>query len=52
VPTWWIGRVVALLPQGRVAVIREAGHVSNFSHPARLAALVRAFVENSDRTRK
>ena len=50
VPMWWIDRVVALLPQGRVAVIREAGHVSNFSHPRRLAALVRAFVENGDRT--
>jgi len=48
VPKSWIGRVAALLPQGRVAVIREAGHVPNFSHPARLAALVRAFVKNSN----
>ena len=46
VPIWWTGRVAALLPQGQVAMIREAGHVPNFSHPARLAALVRAFVES------
>jgi len=45
VPMWWTRQVGALLPQGQVAVIKEAGHVSNFSHPARLAALVRAFVE-------
>ena len=48
VPERWIERVVALLPQGRGAVIGDAGHVPNFSHPARLTALVRAFVENSD----
>jgi pimeloyl-ACP methyl ester carboxylesterase len=47
VPMWWIDRVAALLPQGRAEVIREAGHVSNFSHPAQLAALVREFVKTS-----
>ncbi len=52
VPKGWIDRVAALLPQGRVAVIRDAGHVSNFSHPRRLAALVRAFVESGDRPGK
>jgi pimeloyl-ACP methyl ester carboxylesterase len=50
VPKSWIGRVTALLPLGRVAIIREAGHIPNFSHPARLAALVRAFVKSTDRT--
>ena len=50
VPRWWLGRVAGLLPQGRVAMITEAGHVSNFSHPAQLAALVRAFVESEDGT--
>jgi pimeloyl-ACP methyl ester carboxylesterase len=52
VPKSWIGRVTALLPQGRAAVIREAGHVSNFTHPARLAALVRAFVQSHAGTRR
>lgn len=46
VPKAWIGRVTALLPQGQVAVISEARHVPNYSHPARLAALVRSFVES------
>jgi 2-hydroxy-6-oxonona-2,4-dienedioate hydrolase len=46
VPKWWIDQVGALLPVSQVAVIREAGHVPNFSHPGQLAALVRAFVEN------
>ncbi|HEY3476443.1 MAG TPA: alpha/beta hydrolase [Anaerolineales bacterium] len=50
VPVSWISQVVALLPQGRVGVIMDAGHVSNFSHPARLAALVRAFVEGTDQS--
>jgi 2-hydroxy-6-oxonona-2,4-dienedioate hydrolase len=48
VPRWWTDRVVELLPQGRLAVIKDAAHVPNFSHPARLTALVRAFVENSN----
>jgi pimeloyl-ACP methyl ester carboxylesterase len=48
VPRWWIDHVAALLPQGQVAVITEAGHVSNFTHPARLTSLVRAFVRRSD----
>lgn len=46
VPRWWINQVAELLPQGRMAVIEDAAHVPNFSHPARLTALVRAFVEN------
>ena len=49
VPRWWIDRVAALLPDSQVAIIEEAGHLPNFSHPAQLAALVRAFVEHSDR---
>ena len=47
VPMWWINQVARVLPQGRVAVIPEAGHVPQFSHPARLAALVRAFMDRS-----
>jgi pimeloyl-ACP methyl ester carboxylesterase len=50
VPSWWIERVAELLPQGRAVIIEEAGHVPNFSHPARLAALVRRFVQSSDGT--
>jgi 2-hydroxy-6-oxonona-2,4-dienedioate hydrolase len=46
VPGWWVDRVAALLPQGWAAVIAEAAHVPNYSHPERLAALVRAFVES------
>jgi pimeloyl-ACP methyl ester carboxylesterase len=49
-PSWWIKRVVELLPQGRAAVVTDAGHVPNYSHPARLTALVRAFVESEDET--
>lgn len=48
VPAWWARHVASLLPQGRVALIKEAGHVPNFSHPARLAALIRSFVESDD----
>lgn len=44
VPKWWMDQVTALLPQGQLAVIPDAGHVPNFSHPTRLAALVRRFV--------
>jgi pimeloyl-ACP methyl ester carboxylesterase len=50
VPRWWIDRVVELLPQGQAAVIKDAAHVPNFSHPVRLTALVRAFVERSNGT--
>jgi pimeloyl-ACP methyl ester carboxylesterase len=52
VPRWWIDRVAALLPQGEMAVIPEAGHVSNYSHPTQLAALVRAFVASNRPTGK
>lgn len=48
VPKWWGGRVAALLPQGRSVVIPEAAHVPNYSHPERMAALVRAFVASSE----
>ena len=48
-PTWWVDRVAALLPHGQAAVIPDAAHVPNYSHPKRLAALVRAFVASSDR---
>jgi pimeloyl-ACP methyl ester carboxylesterase len=48
VPMWWTREVGALLPQSEAAVIEEAGHVPNFSHPTRLAALVRAFVESEE----
>lgn len=48
VPRWWIDRVVELLPDGRMAMIKEAAHVPNFSHPAQLTALVQAFVESSN----
>jgi pimeloyl-ACP methyl ester carboxylesterase len=48
VPRGWMNRVRELLPRGRGVVIQDAAHVPNFSHPARLTALVRAFVENND----
>jgi pimeloyl-ACP methyl ester carboxylesterase len=48
VPTWWVDRVAELLPRGQASVIKEAGHVPNFSHPTRLAALVRGFVQSND----
>ena len=47
VPRCWVNRVAELLPQGRAALIPEAAHVPNYSHPERMAALVRAFVESS-----
>jgi pimeloyl-ACP methyl ester carboxylesterase len=50
VPMWWVDRVAALLPRGQAAVIPEAAHVPNYSHPERLAALVRAFIDSSDGT--
>lgn len=50
VPMWSIGRATALLPQGRVAVIPEAAHVPNYTHPEQLAALVRKFVVSSNRS--
>ena len=50
VPMWWVDRVAALLPQGQAAMIPEAAHVPNYSHPERLAALVRAFMEGRDGT--
>lgn len=49
-PRWWINRVVELLPQGQAAVVRDAAHVPNFSHPERLTALVRGFVESGNGT--
>ena len=48
VPMWWVDRVAARLPQGRAAVVPEAAHVPNYSHPERMAALVRAFIDSSD----
>ena len=39
---------MTLLPQSEAAVITEAGHVPNFSHPAKLAALVRAFIKSEE----
>jgi len=52
VPISWIGRVTALLPQGQVSVIKEAGHVPNYSHPARLAALIRSFAKGGNGSHK
>jgi hypothetical protein len=49
-PRSWIDHIGELVLQGQVAVIREAGPVPNFNHPRRLAALVRAFVDNVDAT--
>lgn len=48
VPMWWVDRVTELLPQGQAVAIPEAAHVPNYSHPERMAALVRAFVESRD----
>jgi pimeloyl-ACP methyl ester carboxylesterase len=52
VPTWWVDRVAELLPRGQATIIKDAAHVPNFSHPARLAALVRRFVQSGDGTGK
>ncbi len=48
VPMSAIGRATALLPQGQVAVIQEAAHVPNYTHPEQLAALVRTFAARSN----
>jgi len=48
VPGWWVHRVAALLPHGQATVLPEAAHVPNYSHPERLAALVRVFVESGN----
>src|SRR5689334_10662588 len=47
-PTWWVDRVAGLLPQGQAAMIPDAAHVPNYSHPQRLAAMVREFVESEN----
>ena len=52
VPGCWLDQVAVLLPQSQVAIIQGAAHLSNFSHPAQLAALVRRFVESCDGTGK
>jgi len=44
--------VAELLPLGRVAIIQDAAHVPNYSHPARLTALVRAFLETMDQDKE
>lgn len=50
VPRWSADRVAALLPRGGLAVIPEAAHVPNYSHPARMTTLVRGFVKGTDHT--
>jgi 2-hydroxy-6-oxonona-2,4-dienedioate hydrolase len=39
-PQQWAEQAAALLPRGRLAVIRGAGHAVNFARPRELAALV------------
>lgn len=41
----WSGKVAALLPQGRLAVVPRAAHALQFSHPREVADLVTAFLD-------
>lgn len=43
-PHVWAARVADLLPAGRLATVAGAAHIVNYSHPATLVALVRAFL--------
>ena len=42
---WWADEIVRLAPRGRLEVVSGAAHAVHYSHPAELATLVRAFLE-------
>jgi len=44
----WVGQVARLLPHGHAAEVAGAAHIVNYSHPAELVALVRAFLARHD----
>jgi len=50
VPQRWAEEVAALLPNGRLAVIRRGAHCVNYSTPGAFARLVRAFVRPAELT--
>jgi len=41
-PAEWAREAAALLPQGRLVTIADAGHAVHFSHPREVAAAIRA----------
>ena len=43
-PRRWVERMASLLPRGRLAVLPHAPHAANYSAPAELVRVVRAFV--------
>ena len=43
----WAEEVARLLPDGRLVVIRGAGHIPNYDSPEELAQVVRAFLSES-----
>jgi len=45
-PQAWVEEVASNLPHGRLAVIRGAAHVANYTAPIELAAAVRAFIKD------
>jgi pimeloyl-ACP methyl ester carboxylesterase len=44
-PQDWAEEVAWLAPRGRLAIIAGAAHAPHYSHPAELAAIARAFLE-------
>lgn len=47
VPQVWAEEVTRLLPRGQLVTLSKAAHMLPFSHPARLAAAVERFVEQT-----
>jgi pimeloyl-ACP methyl ester carboxylesterase len=47
VPQRWAEEVAALLPHGRLAVVRGAAHVVNYSRPDEVARLVTQFFDET-----
>jgi 2-hydroxy-6-oxonona-2,4-dienedioate hydrolase len=48
VPQRWAAEAASLLPRGRLAVVPGKAHAVHFSAAARVAALVRSFLEEGD----
>lgn len=46
-PQGWAEEIVRLAPDARLEVVPGAAHAAHWSHPRELAALLRAFVEES-----
>ena len=44
----WCERAAELLPRGSLAVIDRGAHAVHYSHPGRVAALVRSFLQELD----